>query len=91
VSPSFRSLLVQSSRITLSLLDLLLRLFVRKTVGWVGEGRTGTHQRPHRAVQSMPVVPSELRVGSLERGIPMCLGLLDAAIVGGVLISVDTL
>ena len=36
-----------------------------------------TYQSPHRAVKSMPVVPSELGVGSVERRVTVGLGLLD--------------
>jgi hypothetical protein len=38
-----------------------------------------THQSFHRSVKSMPVVPSELGVGAVERRVSVCLGLLDAA------------
>ena len=39
----------------------------------------GTHQSAHGAVKSMPVVPSELGVGALERGVTVRLGLFDTA------------
>ena len=35
-------------------------------------------QRPHRAVQRVLVVSSELRVGAFQRGVSVGLGLLDA-------------
>ena len=37
-----------------------------------------THQSPHGAVQRMPVVPPELGVDALERGVALGLRLLDA-------------
>ena len=40
----------------------------------------GTHQSAHGAVKSMPVVPPELGVGSLERGVTVGLRLLDTVI-----------
>jgi hypothetical protein len=39
----------------------------------------GTHQSAHGAVKRMPVVPPELGVGSLERGVTVGLRLLDTA------------
>ena len=51
---------------------------------YVGIGGTGwllrsfAYQCLHGAVQSVPVVPPELGVGALQRGIPRGLGLLDA-------------
>jgi hypothetical protein len=42
--------------------------------GWCN---VGTHQSTLGAVKSMPVVPPELGVGSLERGVTVGLGLLD--------------
>jgi len=41
------------------------------------QGLGGTHQSAHGAVQSMPVVPPELGVGTLERGVTVGLRLLD--------------
>lgn len=38
-----------------------------------------TYQRPHGAVQRMPVVSPELRVGAFERRVSVGLGLLDTA------------
>jgi len=40
----------------------------------------GTHQGAHGAVQSMPVVPPELGVGTLERGVTVSLRLLDTVV-----------
>lgn len=40
-------------------------------------GAASTHQSAHGSVQRMPMVPSELGVGSLERRITVRLGLLD--------------
>jgi hypothetical protein len=39
-----------------------------------------THQSAHGAVKSMPVVPPELGVGALERGVTVGLRLLDTAV-----------
>jgi hypothetical protein len=36
-----------------------------------------THKSLHGAVQSMSVVPSELGIGAVERGVSVGLGLLD--------------
>jgi hypothetical protein len=40
-------------------------------------GIVGTHQSALGAVKSMPVVPPELGVGALERGVTVGLRLLD--------------
>lgn len=51
-------------------------------------GIGGAHQGAHGAVQSMPVVPSELGVGTLERGVTVSLGLLDT--VQGRTLAIET-
>ena len=73
--PSPSPVIVRSlCRIALALLDLLLhRLSVSRPLGVGG----GAHQSAHGAVQSMPVVPSELGVGALERRVTVSLRLLD--------------
>ena len=43
-----------------------------------------THQSAHGSVKSMPVVPPELGVGALERGVTVSLGLLDTAMPSAV-------
>lgn len=63
------------SRVTLSLLDLLLHC-LSVSVVYPSRWREA-HQSAHGAVQSMPVVPSELGVGALERRVSVGLGLLD--------------
>lgn len=65
-----------SCRIALALLDLLLcnRQYYSTSISVLPQ----TYQRPHRAVQRMPVVSPELGVGAFERGVAVGLGLLDA-------------
>ena len=41
----------------------------------------GSYQSLGSAVQGMPVVPPELGVGALQRGVPLGLRLLDAVVV----------
>ena len=74
-----RSVIVRSlCRIALALLDLLLQ---RSSVLGTSVGIVGmAHQSAHGAVQSMPVVPSELGVGALERGVTVRLRLFDTAL-----------
>jgi hypothetical protein len=64
------------SRVTLALLDLLLHCLLASCVRR-GRIPVGTNQSAHGAVKSMPVVPAELRVGTLEGGVTVSLGLLD--------------
>ncbi len=39
------------------------------------------YQSLHGAVERMPVVPPELGVGTLERGVPLGLRLLNAVVI----------
>jgi hypothetical protein len=48
--------------------------------GLIMWGIVGTHQSALGSVKSMPVVPPELGVGALERGVTVGLRLLDTAL-----------
>ena len=44
-------------------------------------GVSDAYQSLHGAVERMPVVPPELGVGTLERGVPLGLRLLNAVVI----------
>ena len=68
----------------LALLELLLHGLLANTGSYVLHQAVVSgfaYQSLRGAVERMPVVPAELGVGAVQRGVPLGLGLLDAVVV----------